>query len=165
VVVGIAASLPGGLHAWLLQLRIFATFAISNISTMVKLAFVVFMGSGIGGVCRFLLSDIANKLFSKSCQQSSILSSLPFGTFLVNVIGCFIIGLIYGLIDKNVIMSQEAKILLTTGFCGGLTTFSTFSHENLLLFNGGNHITLVIYAIASLMFGFTFAWLGHLAAR
>jgi len=132
---------------------------------MVKLAFVVFIGSGIGGVCRFLLSDIANKIFSKSCPQSEILSCFPYGTFIVNIIGCFIIGLIYGLIDKNIILSQEARLLLTTGFCGGLTTFSTFSHENLLLFNESNHITLIIYAIASLILGFTFAWLGHFTVR
>lgn len=132
---------------------------------MLKLAFVVFMGSGIGGVCRFLLSDVVNRFFSKSCQHSVILSSFPWGTFFVNIIGCFIIGLIYGLVDKNIIMSQETKLLLTTGFCGGLTTFSTFSHENLLLFHDSNHITLIIYAVLSLIVGFTFAWLGHLTVR
>lgn len=132
---------------------------------MLKPAFVVFIGSGLGGVCRFLLSDFANRIFSKTCQQTSVLSCFPWGTFFVNIIGCFLIGAIYGLIDRNIIMSQEAKLLLTTGFCGGLTTFSTFSHENLLLFNGSNHLTLIIYASVSLIFGFTFAWLGHIAVR
>lgn len=132
---------------------------------MIKLIFVVFVGSGLGGVCRFLLSDAVNRFFTKTCQQTSVLSYFPWGTFVVNIIGCFMIGFIYGMIDKNVLMSQEAKLLLTTGFCGGLTTFSTFSHENLLLFNDSNHLTLIIYAVVSLIFGFTFAWLGHLAVR
>lgn len=122
-----------------------------------KLAIVVFVGSGLGGVCRFLLSGIVGRMFANSL--------FPWGTFFVNILGCFLIGLIYGLIDKNIVMSQEAKLLLTTGFCGGLTTFSTFSHENLLLFHGSNHPTLLIYAMLSMILGFAFAWLGHLAVR
>lgn len=132
---------------------------------MIKLACVVFIGSGLGGVCRFLLAGVINKFFTKGLNQVSILYEFPWGTFMVNLVGCFLIGMIYALIDKNIIMSQEAKLLLTTGFCGGLTTFSTFSHENLLLFNGSNHITLLLYAVTSLILGFVFAWLGHLAVR
>lgn len=122
----------------------------------------IFIGSGLGGVCRYLLSNAVNGLLSRSAiPRSTILAEFPWGTFAVNIIGCFLIGLIYGLVDRNIIMSQETKLLLTTGFCGGLTTFSTFSHENLLLFNGNNHITLIVYAIVSLIIGFSCAWLGN----
>lgn len=134
-------------------------------STMLKMALVVFVGSGIGGVCRFLLSDAVNKLFSRCAGHITLLHDFPWGTFAVNIIGCFIIGIIYGLIDKNVVLSHETRLLLTTGFCGGLTTFSTFSHENLLLFTDSNHITLIVYAILSLIVGFACAWLGHWAVR
>lgn len=133
---------------------------------MTRYIIAIFIGSGLGGVCRFLLTDVVNKLFSKSLvSRSSVLAEFPWGTFAVNIIGCFLIGLIYGLMDKHVILSQETKLLLTTGFCGGLTTFSTFSHENLLLFNANNHVTLIIYAVVSLIIGFGFAWLGHLIVK
>ncbi|MCM1521537.1 MAG: fluoride efflux transporter CrcB [Muribaculaceae bacterium] len=131
---------------------------------MLKLAVVVFVGSGIGGVCRFLLTDLVNRL-TKGCEGTALLSCFPWGTFIVNMAGCFLIGLIYGLVDRNVIMSQEARLLLTTGFCGGLTTFSTFSHENLLLFNDSSHLTLVVYAAVSLILGFSLAYVGHVVAR
>lgn len=133
---------------------------------MARYIIAVFLGSGIGGVIRYLLSKFVNDVFTKPLiSRTSILSDFPWGTFVVNIIGCFLIGMIYGLIDKNVIMSQETKLFLTTGFCGGLTTFSTFSHENLLLFNSSNHITLLIYAILSLIIGFSFAWIGHIVVK
>lgn len=97
--------------------------------------------------------------------QPRWLAEFPWGTFAVNILGCFIIGLIYGLIARHVTLSEEMKLLLTTGFCGGLTTFSTFSHENLLLFSGNNHPTLLLYAVASLIIGFASAWLGHAVVK
>lgn len=128
---------------------------------MVKTVIAVFIGSGLGGVCRYLLSGLVDRLTDSAPGYAAI---FPWGTFAVNIIGCFIIGLVYGLIANRVEMSPGTKLLLTTGFCGGLTTFSTFSHENLILFQGGNMPVLLIYAAASLLTGIAAAWLGHAVA-
>lgn len=128
---------------------------------MVKTAFAVFIGSGLGGVFRYLLSGLIDRLSDSVTGYDTL---FPWGTFAVNVTGCFIIGLVYGLIARGMEMSPDTKLLLTTGFCGGLTTFSTFSHENLILFHGGNLPVLLIYVAASLLTGIAAAWLGHAVA-
>ncbi|MCM1320472.1 MAG: fluoride efflux transporter CrcB [Muribaculaceae bacterium] len=120
----------------------------------------VFLGSGIGGVCRYAMSMGIDKLVVKAANSGGC-TQFPFSTFAVNILGCFIIGVLYALADKGVSMSPATKLLLTTGFCGGLTTFSTFSHENLLLFTSGRHLTLLIYAVLSLLTGFLAARGGH----
>lgn len=122
---------------------------------MSKLIYIA-LGSAIGGVARFLLSKAIDKCF---------LSSFPWGTFAVNVTGCLIIGLLYGLIDKGNMTSENLRLFLTVGFCGGFTTFSTFAHENYLLFGGGNIMTVAIYASASFFFGILMAYLGHAIVR
>lgn len=129
-----------------------------------RIILVIFIGSGLGGVCRYLLSGWIGALTGR-WPLSRPLAEFPWGTFAVNILGCFIIGLIYGLIGRHVTMSEETKLLLTTGFCGGLTTFSTFSHENLLLFTGHHHLTLILYAVASILLGFAAACLGHSLAK
>lgn len=125
-----------------------------------RILLAIFIGSGLGGVCRYLLSGWIGSLTAR-WPLPRPLAEFPWGTFAVNILGCFIIGLIYGLIGRHITMSEETKLLLTTGFCGGLTTFSTFSHENFLLFSGHNHPTLILYAVASLLLGFAAAYLGH----
>lgn len=129
---------------------------------MVKILLAVFLGSGLGGVCRYLLSEsVASRIAKSECLQTGLFMAFPWGTLIVNILGCFLIGLFYGLIDRNLVVSQEMRLLLTTGFCGGLTTFSTFSNENLLLFNSNNHLTLLLYVAVSVISGFVFALLGH----
>lgn len=125
---------------------------------MVKLLLSVFVGSGIGGVLRFVISGYINRLSG----SGSLVALFPWATLTVNIIGCFIIGLVYGLIDNGAIsLSAEAKAFVTAGFCGGLTTFSTFSHENFLLFQSDHPGLLLLYAAASLITGFAAAYLGH----
>lgn len=128
---------------------------------MFKLLLGVFLGSGLGGCLRFLVSHY----MTKAIGNGSAVAMFPWATFAVNIVGCFLIGLIYGLVaNGSVNLSPEMKTFLTAGFCGGLTTFSTFSHENYLLFEG-NHIgMLLIYAAVSLVTGFGAAWLGHAVA-
>lgn len=130
---------------------------------MIKLLASVFIGSGLGGVLRFLISRGMEKVIG----GPAAVAVFPWATFLVNISGCFLIGLIYGLIaGDHINVSPETKAFLTTGFCGGLTTFSTFSHENYLLFEGNHLGILSVYAAASLITGFAAAWLGHsLAVR
>lgn len=133
---------------------------------MIRILIAVFIGSGLGGVCRYLLGNLVNGFIQKiRFPIVGFLPGFPWGTFAVNILGCFVIGAIYGLIDRHVAMTDATRLFLTTGFCGGLTTFSTFSHENVLLFGSGNHAVLLVYAAASLAAGFAAAWLGHAAVR
>lgn len=129
---------------------------------MLRILACVFIGSGLGGALRYLVSVWFNRYIHNS---TSALMMFPWATFAVNMAGCFFIGLIYGLIDNHATgMSPAAKALLTTGFCGGLTTFSTFTHENYLLFHSQNFGIVLLYAVLSLVIGFGAAWLGHLVA-
>ncbi|MCM1290628.1 MAG: CrcB family protein [Prevotella sp.] len=113
-------------------------------------------GSCVGGICRYLLSN-AIQLFR--------LSVFPWGTFAVNVLGCLIIGIIYGLLDKGVNMSSALKLFLTVGFCGGFTTFSTFINENYLLFSGNSGWTVPIYLALSVILGFSALYMGYYITR
>lgn len=113
----------------------------------------VAIGSAAGGVCRYVVSQVLGRTFA---------GVFPYGTFAVNVIGCLIIGLLFGLIDRGVSMSAEMRLLLITGFCGGFTTFSTFAHENYLLFGNGKGIPVVcLYAALSFFVGLLMVYVGH----
>jgi len=90
-----------------------------------KLYLIVALGSGIGGMLRYYISDIV---------QKNSASLFPFGTLTVNIIGSFIIGLVIFYLDSLKLISSEMRLFLTIGLCGGLTTFSTFSYETVKLF-------------------------------
>lgn len=113
-------------------------------------------GSCLGGVSRYLVGRAAQAVFN---------SVFPWGTFLVNILGCLIIGLVYGFLDKGGSMTDGMRLFLTVGFCGGFTTFSTFMHENYLLFNAPEHFTVILYAIASIIAGFLMVYLGYYLTR
>lgn len=117
---------------------------------------IVGAGSCLGGMARFLVS----RAMAAVCH-----TAFPWGTFLVNVIGCFIIGLVYGFIDKGFHLSDEMRLFITVGFCGGFTTFSTFMHENYLLFSGSQHFTVILYALVSAIVGFAMVYLAYWLTR
>lgn len=84
------------------------------------------------------------------------------GTFLVNIIGCFLIGFLTSYFLK---VDHYLKFLLITGFCGGFTTFSTFSAENISLWEGGNYMMLVFYILLSVIVGITAVYLGFQVSK
>ncbi|MBM6991926.1 MAG: fluoride efflux transporter CrcB [Prevotella sp.] len=119
---------------------------------MFKDFLIVGAGSFLGGGLRFLIS--------KGIAAMALVS-FPFGTFTVNVLGCLLIGLLSGLSYPGGMMSPATKLLLTTGFCGGFTTFSTFMNENASLLKDDNTFVAALYILASLVFGFIAVALGH----
>ena len=96
---------------------------------MTRILLLIGTGSFIGGISRFLVSRFV---------QSALLSAFPYGTFIVNILGCFLIGIIYGLTERGNLADAGLRMFLTVGFCGGFTTFSTFANENLALLRDGN---------------------------
>jgi CrcB protein len=119
---------------------------------MIKSVLIVGIGSFIGGALRFLIST----LFKQFCTQG-----FPWGTLLVNLMGCFIFGAIFALFSKYSSTSHPWCLLLTTGLCGGFTTFSTFAYESVLMLQQGNLSGFISYVATSLIAGISLFALGY----
>ncbi len=113
-------------------------------------------GSFVGGSLRYVVS----KLIQQYAE-----GGFPLGTMAVNVIGCLIIGLLSGLNWPGGIMSPASKLFLTTGLCGGFTTFSTFMNESVALSNNANYTLMLLYMFGSLALGFTAVLVGYWLAK
>ena len=107
-----------------------------------KSIFIVFLGGGLGSVLRFSLSKWVNALHSHH---------FPWGTLVVNIAACFVLGIIIGLADHKQMISPAARLFWTVGFCGGFSTFSTFSNETLVLLQSGFTASLLLYIAFSLL--------------
>ncbi len=120
-----------------------------------NLLWYVALGSAVGGASRFALSTFVQ-------QRAS--SAFPFGTLIVNITGSLILGFIlrYALASPSV--SAEVRALLTTGFCGGYTTFSTFSYESIALIEDGDYRRAAIYIVLSVVVSLIATFLGIAAA-
>jgi fluoride exporter len=123
---------------------------------MLKILLVIGTGSFIGGIARFLTGQLIHTHTS---------SSFPFGTLAVNIIGCFLIGLLIAMADRGHLVNTELKLFLTVGICGGFTTFSTFSIEGMTLLKGGNVFMFLLYSSLSVIFGLVATWLGYISLR
>lgn len=111
---------------------------------MLQAIILVGLGSAGGGILRYLTGKIIHNI---------IPTQFPIGTMAVNIIGCFIIGLVYCIFSKHTTTDNNMQLLLATGFCGGFTTFSSFIHENYAMLENGNFLHLALYTGASVIFG------------
>lgn len=113
---------------------------------------VILVGIGglLGSVARYLVASYITK---------TIPSAFPYGTFGVNITGCLIIGIIFGLSERFDWL-PEWRLFLATGFCGGFTTFSSVAYENIVLLQDKDYLTFASYSILSFVMGLTATFVG-----
>ena len=109
----------------------------------------IFIGGGLGSVLRFAVSTYSQKFYT--------FKSFPIGTFAVNMLGCLLMGVLISLLARA---DSSVKYLLITGFCGGFTTFSAFSAENVSLWQNGNYFILLSYILLSVFIGIAAVYAG-----
>lgn len=121
-----------------------------------KTIFYIALGGGLGSVLRYLTTVVMNKY---------IQATFPYATFVTNIIGCLLIGLFFGYLEKQNAVSQDLKFFLITGLCGGYTTFSTFSNENVQLLQNNQILAAFLYISLSVFLGLMATWTGLIIAK
>ncbi|HZX58231.1 MAG TPA: fluoride efflux transporter CrcB [Mucilaginibacter sp.] len=116
----------------------------------------VAIGSAFGGVARYLMQQYI---------QKRVESTFPYGTLGVNLLGCFVIGIVVGLADKGNVLSPQGRIFLAVGICGGFTTFSSFVNENYSMLRGGELLNTFVYIAVSVIVGLVATALGILLIK
>ena len=112
----------------------------------------VAIGGCIGSVLRYLCQRWVNESYQHS---------FPLATFLINIVGCLLIGMLYALGEKGNILTSPTRLLLITGFCGGFTTFSTFAFENMNFLRTGDNLCFILYSVGSVLLGILAVYLGN----
>ncbi len=123
---------------------------------MLKTILIVGVGGFLGSVSRYLTQVVVERYLH---------STFPWGTFVANIAGCFLIGLVYALSERGNLLSPEWRIFMTVGFCGGFTTFSSFAYNNLTMLSENNLVQLLGNIGLSLFFGIGAVYLGIVAIR
>lgn len=119
---------------------------------MIKDLLLVGLGSGLGGMCRYLVSQLL----------VTTQNGFPWGTFTVNIVGSLLIGLLWGLSSRLPSLSPVLTLLFMVGFCGGFTTFSTFSREGLSLLQTQNYTLFLLYTLGSVVLGILAVMMGYI---
>jgi len=103
---------------------------------MIRTLLLVGLGGFFGSILRYLLDQVFHRIFQ---------TTFPIGTMFVNILGCFLLGIIYAFIEREQLISDELRIFLTIGFCGGFTTYSTFAFDQLHLLKSTDFLQFVFY--------------------
>lgn len=117
---------------------------------------IVGLGGFIGSVARYVVA----RYF-----QLTVTSVFPWSTFIVNMAGCFLIGLIYGISEKGDFLSSDSRLFLTVGICGGFTTFSTFSNDAFLLVQEQEWVRFALYTSLSVFLGLIAVYVGRMIIK
>ena len=119
----------------------------------------VFVGVGglIGSIGRYLVAGAVYQMFPNSY--------FPIGTATINILGCFLIGFITGLVEVRNLLSPEMRVFLLIGLLGGFTTFSTFSFETIALLRDGTYLTALANVLIQVVAGLSAVWLGFNVIR
>lgn len=120
---------------------------------MIKTILLIGAGGFLGSIARYFVSLL---------NLSISFYSVPVGTLIVNVTGSLVIGFLTGIADKSMILSTEWRLFLMVGLCGGFTTFSTFTNENLMLLHNGQLLTVLLYTGLSIFLGFLAVYIGYI---
>ncbi|MEG6584494.1 fluoride efflux transporter CrcB [Dendrosporobacter sp. 1207_IL3150] len=123
---------------------------------MLKNILMVAVGGSIGAVTRYLISLWA---------VARIGADFPYGTLIANVVGCFIIGVFMTITMEKFIVSSHMRLLVTVGFLGGLTTFSSFSYETFKVFGDAGFNIAMYNVLANIVLGFLATWGGILLGK
>ena len=115
------------------------------------------MGGILGSISRFHLSGLVHRILPHL--------RFPLGTLAVNVLGCFLIGLLYGLADTRQVFGDEARIFLVIGVLGGFPTFSTFGYETLALLRDAEFTWAFLSVLMHLVAGIGAVWIGDSLGR
>ena len=118
---------------------------------MIKNFLIVGLGGAVGSMLRYAVQ----KIF-----QVQTAAAFPTGTLLVNIAGCFLIGILWSLVSRSLTWNDEMKLLLMTGFCGGFTTFSAFTLEGIGLLKENRTVLFVIYFTARVVGGLLATFMG-----
>ena len=123
---------------------------------MLKNVLLIGLGGFAGSIARYFVSKLNNHLEWLS---------IPVGTLVVNVFGSFLIGFLIGISEKSPILTVELRMFLMVGLCGGFTTFSSFTGENLMLMRNGQFLPLFLYTGLSILLGFTAVYFGYISTK
>ena len=115
---------------------------------MLRNLLLVGAGGFLGSILRYAVGIVVKSIH------------FPFATFIVNIIGCFVIGVVYGLSIKSAAFPMETRLFLATGICGGFTTFSAFSVEGVQMLQQDRFMVFFLYFAASVLIGLLATWLG-----
>lgn len=116
----------------------------------------VFVGGGIGATLRYLLGGVVYRFMG---------TEFPYGTLLVNVSGCFFIGLLMSVFEDRFVVQPTLRLFLTIGILGGFTTFSTFSYETMALLREGSYLRGTANVLYSMINGLGATWLGTVIGK
>lgn len=117
---------------------------------------VVALGGALGAASRYLLAGAVHRVLP---------ATFPYGTFIVNILGCFLFGIIAGLAEERFVVGPQARRFLLIGVLGGFTTFSSYTYESFTLARDGQFAPAFANTLGQVIVGFAALWGGYVLAR